>query len=113
MSSKRDWSAEVAAWRTSGKTAQEFCAERGYSTTRLYWWSSELKRRGAPGESKTPVMALAKVVRKRSEDSSLSSAGVVIVHVGAARIEVTARADRAALTLALEVLAATSWDAKS
>ena len=46
-------------------SARQFCEEREYSATTLYWWSSHLKRTaGASGPKKT--IRLARVVRKRS-----------------------------------------------
>ena len=107
MSNKRDWASEVAAWRASGKTAREFCEERGYSTTRLYWWSSQMKRAGK-AETREAV-PLARVIRKKDAIGSRVPRKPVIVHIGDARVEVVADADPAALTVALKALAATSW----
>ena len=108
MSNKRDWTSEVAAWRTSGKTAREFCEERGYSPTQLYWWSSQLKRGGGRAVTRDSV-PLARVVRKKDVVEARVPRKPVIVRIGDARVEVAADADPAALTVVLKALAATSW----
>src|SRR4051812_14164775 len=113
MSKERDWAAEVAAWRASGMPARKFCEERGYSATRLYWWSSQLKRsEGATVPKKT--VPLARVVRRPDDaDRSRHQGAPIIVQVGRARVEVSAGADRAALSVVLDALAATAWGARS
>jgi hypothetical protein len=107
MSKQREWADEVAAWRASGLTARKFCEERGYSTTRLYWWSSQLKRAEGSTSGKTAVR-MARVVRKRAAQAPSPRAPIVI-QVGAARVEVAGDADRDTLTAVLQSLADTSW----
>jgi hypothetical protein len=63
MSNEKHWPARVDAWRASGMSAQEFCKQRGYSATTLYWWSSQLKRAGVDAQ-RDQRMPLVRVVRK-------------------------------------------------
>jgi transposase len=111
MSKERDWAAEVEAWRASGLSARQYCEEREYSATTLYWWSSNLKRAGSASEPKKSVR-LARVVRKRSARPAPRTTPIV-VQIGQARVEVGADADRDALSVVLEALAATAWGERS
>ena len=98
MTRASEWSTRVAAWRASGKTAKEFCKGKDYTANRLLWWSSALNRRKvAP---KPNPLALMRVVG-RSDPVRL---GVMVVHLGDARVEVPAGADRATLCTVLDVL---------
>jgi hypothetical protein len=45
---KATWRSRVAAWRASGKTAEEFSASQGFAVGTLRWWSSRLRREGTP-----------------------------------------------------------------
>jgi transposase len=111
MSKQIDWAAEVAVWRASGKTAREFCEERGYAATRLYWWSSQLKRSQGVPAGKTEVR-LARVVRKSGATDAVQRPPIVI-QVGQARVEVRADADRGALSLVLQSLVSVTWGDES
>jgi hypothetical protein len=114
MSKQIDWTAEVAAWRASGLTARKFCEDRGYSATRLYWWSSQLKRSGSESEGSPPrtrSVPMARVVRKRSQPAR--GRAPIVIQVGNARVEVSGDIDRAALSAVLQTLADTSWGAQS
>ena len=111
MSKQREWAAEVAAWRASGKTARKFCEERGYSATRLYWWSSQLKRSEGATKGKTGV-AMARVVRSGVAQAS-SPRTPIVIQVGNARVEVTDDVDRGMLSTVLQSLADTCWGARS
>jgi transposase len=108
MSKEADWAAQVEAWRSSGMSAREFCKDRGYSATTLYWWASQLKRRGAATQRGEGI-ALARVTRK-ADTRSRPKAPSVVVEVGQARIEVGADVDRSALSAVLEVLASVRWE---
>jgi transposase len=110
MSKETDWPARVAAWRASGMSAQEFCKQRGYSATTLYWWSSQLKRAGVLAQRDEP-MPLVRIVRK-SETRAAAKSSPIFVHVGNARIEVSADVDRSTLSVVLEALASVSWEGK-
>ena len=101
MTRAPEWAARLEAWRASGKSASEFCAEHGYSVKNLVWWSSHLRRKSAPAAKRQRVM-LARVVRKRPVMRPAPAA--VVVEIGDARIEVTAGADRGTLALVFEAL---------
>ena len=111
MSKERDWAAEVEAWRASGLSARQYCEEREYSATTLYWWSSHLKRAGVASEPKKRVR-LARVVRKPGARPAPRTAAI-IVQIGQARVEVGADADRDALSVVLQALATTALGAQS
>ncbi len=42
-----EWSALVARWKRSGKTAEEFGTEVGVEGRSLHWWRWALRKRGA------------------------------------------------------------------
>jgi hypothetical protein len=104
MTKAAEWAARLEAWRTSGKSANEFCAEHGYSAKNLVWWSSHFRRKSAPTAKRQRVI-LARVVRKPLETRPTPVA--VVVQIGEARVEVPAGADRAVLAMVLETLAST------
>jgi hypothetical protein len=103
MTKAVEWAARLEAWRASGKSADAFCAEHGYSAKNLVWWSSHFRRKSSPAAKKQRVV-LARVVRKPREVQPTLAA--LVVQIGDARIEVTAGADRAALALVFETLTA-------
>lgn len=111
MSKEKDWSAEVEAWRASGKSARQFCEGRAYTATTLYWWSSYLKRTSGSSEPKAKIQ-LARVVRKRGAPRVQRTTRIV-VQVGHARVEVGADADPDTLSVVLKALAATAQGARS
>jgi hypothetical protein len=93
-------------------TARKFCEDRGYAATRLYWWSSQLKRSGSEGSSaRTRSVPMARVVRERSRPARGSA--LIVIQVGSARVEVGGDIDRDALSAVLQTLADTSWGAQS
>lgn len=90
MASSEIWDKRVAAWRASGKTADEYAAGRGFAGSTLRWWASHLGRR-------TP--AIVQVVRTApARDAALE------LSVGDVRVPVRAGFDRALLADVLEVL---------
>jgi hypothetical protein len=91
--------------------ARKFCEELGYSATRLYWWSSQLKRsEGSPKDNTSVPMA--RVVRSKAAQNPRPCAPIVI-QVGSARVEVPSDADRDTLSAVLQSLADTAWGARS
>ena len=92
--SAAQWAELVAAWDSSGQSAEAFASARGLVEGTLRWWKAELESR-ARGETRrrpprredrpTGAVRLAQVVRRAS--SSVSSGGIV-VQVGAARVVV-------------------------
>jgi hypothetical protein len=108
MAKASEWAARVAQWRASGKKAAEFCQEQGYSRQSLHWWSSYFRRKGALEPSGRAVR-LARVIRAPAMAESLMPPAI-IVHVGRARVEVTAGVDRAALTAVFDALTSASQE---
>lgn len=107
------WTERVGAWRASGERAETFSRREGYAASTLRWWASKLKRDLAPPEPTTsPAMSrevrLARVIRAAPQASSVPSPHghtitLEVVHAGV-RIGVEAGADRATLTMVLDVL---------
>ena len=95
----------VDTWRSSGKNAAEFCEGRDYPAKSLMWWSSYLRRHGAPATRKGKGLKLTRVVRAPAAASPRQSAPIV-VQVDRARIEVPAGVDRATLSAVFEALCA-------
>lgn len=106
MSNETEWPARVSAWRASGKSAREFCADKDYSATTLYWWASQLKRAGQPRGRNKP-MRLARVVRKAPDETPNHSP--IVLQVGPARMEIGRGADPTTLSNLLAALAQTPW----
>ena len=105
MTKASEWSARVQAWRASGKRAADFCAGREYSAKSLQWWSSRLKR--MPAQAEVRRVPLARVVRTPVGPHGVRS-GILVVQLGAARVEVSAGVDRALLAMVLEALVTAS-----
>ena len=104
MAKRAEWLTRIAAWRASGKSAREFCQSREYSAQSLQWWSWHVGRGTAPAASKVaPPVALARAVRKPVP--AQSSVSAIVVHIGAARIEVGST-DRRALAAVLDAVLA-------
>jgi hypothetical protein len=106
MSNDSEWPARVSAWRASGKSAPEFCADKDYSATTLYWWASRLKRDGQPKPRHKP-MRLARVVRKAPDEASKHAP--IVLQIGPARLEIGLGADQTTLSNLLLALAGTPW----
>jgi transposase len=108
MSNQSEWPARVADWRASGKSAREFCTDKDYSVTTLYWWASRLKRDGQPKPRRSP-MQLARVVRKTPDEASKHAP--IILQIGPVRLEIGRGADQTTLSKVLLALAETPWAA--
>ena len=87
------WRERVAAWRTSGKTAEAFAKEGDFEATTLRYWASRLKSRKAPASptSDTPNrVPMARVVRRRSRSTEAGQrrdeGTALVIAVGEARI---------------------------
>lgn len=59
------WTERVAEWRASGKSAEDFAAEREFEGSTLRYWASRLKTDAA----RTSAVPMARVVRRRSRKS--------------------------------------------
>jgi transposase len=106
MTNESEWPARVSAWRASGKSAREFCVDKDYSATTLYWWASRLKRDGQAKPRHKP-MRLARVVRKAPEEASKHAP--IVLQIGPARLEIGRGADQTTLSNVLLALAQTPW----
>lgn len=105
MTRATEWASRVAAWRTSGLSASAYCEGREYSSKSLQWWASKLRRQGGPGQrlpNGAEPLRLARVVRVASDPVPMT--GKVVVHVGAARVEVSSGSDRATLAAVFQAL---------
>jgi transposase len=91
------WAARVAAWRSSGQTAPEFCKGKEFSPGGLRYWSSRLGQ----GET-TREVRMARVVRAVPEPAPIQSP--IVVEIGGARIAVRRGFDKEALRAVLAVL---------
>ena len=105
---KATWRSRVAAWRASGKTAEEYSASQGFAVGTLRWWSSRLGREGIPPSVATSDIRLAKVVRS-SEPAVVvppPRRGAIIIEMHDARVRVLVEAgvDRATLSTVLELV---------
>ena len=92
------WTARVASWRASGKTATAFAEEIGCAPASLRWWSSQVVKREklAPdaGVARKPTVRIARVVRTRSPSSPSRPGTSLVVEIGRGRIELQRGVDR-------------------
>lgn len=105
------WAELVGAWRSSGKTALAFAAERGVAESTLRWWARQLgkpegeRARGRPPTKDKPApraVRLARVVRE-GEARPEEDATITVV-VGAARVVVRPGVDEELLARVLRAL---------
>src|SRR4051812_3966007 len=103
---KATWRSRVAAWRASGKTAEEFSAGQGFAVGTLRWWSSRLGREGTQPPAATSAIRLAKVVRSHEPAVFVTpmrrGAIIIEMHDAQVRVVVEAGVDRATLATVLE-----------
>jgi len=107
MANASEWRKRVAAWRASGLSAEQFCADTEYTTASLWHWSSRLGREGKTGRGRPPSripsepsVAVARLVRAGEG----SSPGSVVVELNGARIEVRGAVPAATLRAVFEGL---------
>ena len=105
---KATWRTRVAAWRASGKTAEEFSAGQGFAVGTLRWWSSRLGREGTLPPAATSGIRLAKVVRSSEPAVFVTpmrrGAIIIEMHDAQVRVVVEAGVDRATLATVLELM---------
>jgi hypothetical protein len=89
------WGELVAAWESSGLSAEAFAGEHGVAESTLRWWKTELARRARHEVRRRPprrqrmatsAVTLARVVRPGERPAQTRQAGAVAVIVGGARI---------------------------
>lgn len=85
------WSARVAEWKQSGKTADEFAADKPYKGSTLVWRAWQLRRgktdgarkervRARPMSNRTaPEIKLVEVVRRAPKKPTTSGVAVEVV----------------------------------
>lgn len=103
MPKEAEWAKRVEAWRSSGRPARDFCEGRGYSPKSLQWWAWKLRKSDSAARAIRPGVKLARVVM-RGRDAERTTSSSIVLHVGGARVEVGAAADRAALSAVVDVL---------
>jgi len=98
MTNTEEWKTYVAEWRASGLSAEEFCKQRGLSRTRLWAWSSRLRKaeRSVSGGG----VQLARVIRSGPREDDRT----VTVELHGARVVVRAGIDGATLAAVLEAV---------
>jgi len=102
MAAKRDgraegrWRALIREQERSGLSVSEFARRRGVSVATLYWWRSQLSRRGGRGRA-TRLMAV-EVVGSKEVDPSSGDRDFELELSGGRRLRVPARFDAEALS---------------
>jgi hypothetical protein len=105
---KAIWRSRVAAWRASGKTAEEFSAGQGFAVGTLRWWSSRLGREGTRASVASTGIRLARVVRSTDSAAVVAPSGrgaiIIEMHDACVRVLVEAGVDRSTLSTVLELV---------
>jgi hypothetical protein len=106
---REQWTARVEAWRSSGRSAKEFCRGQGYSASALGYWSSRLRKEA---EAKKEVR-LARVIRRPSptlspepsaREHAAGAGSAITVVVGSATVNVSTGFDAATLVAVVDAL---------
>lgn len=79
------WRSVVREQETSGETVREYARQRGLSAATLYWWRSELGRRGA-GRADRIALAPVTVLGVRSPARSHAGAGFEVLLANGRRL---------------------------
>ena len=105
MSESTVWAERIAAWQSSGLSAEKFCVGREFTVHSLRNWrrrqleADRLRGRGAV------KLARVEVVAKPKEEAAVTqSPSGVAVELGAARVTVARAFDPAALAAVVDVL---------
>jgi hypothetical protein len=105
MSESTVWAERIAAWRSSGLSAEKFCVGREFTVHSLRNWRRrqlEADRLRGPGSVK---LARVEVVAKPTEVAAVAPLwSGLAVEVGAVRVTVAREFDRAALAAVVDVL---------
>ena len=102
MTDTRDWKQEVADWKASGLKAKTFSKERGYPTTRLWAWSSRLKKSQTMAVVSGKKPRMMKVIRAKP----VESCAPIVVELHGTRILVMPGTDGATLSMVLQAMSA-------
>ncbi len=108
MANRARWEQRVAAWRASGLTAAQFCAQEGLGRRALSQWSRRLLSDAPPAVS--PVR-LARVLRTAvptlgAVPVPASAEPALVIEVGGARVTVGRGADLAMVVTVLSMVGA-------
>jgi hypothetical protein len=104
MSESTVWAERIAAWQSSGLSAEKFCVGREFTVHSLRNWRRrqlEADRLRGRGSVK---LARVEVVAKPTEGAVASLSSGVAIEVGAARVTVAREFDLAALAAVVDVL---------
>lgn len=85
-------------------SAAEYCEGRDYTAKSLQWWASKLGRKSPSAPQPLAALAPTRLARVVRAPSAPVRSGMVVVHLGGARIEVTNGAERAMLAAVFEAL---------
>jgi hypothetical protein len=100
MASAKIWEQRVAAWRASGLSAREFCAQEGLGQRALSRWSQRL-----PGDAAVvPTVRLARMVR--TPEAAPATSPALVIEVGGVRVTVGHGADVATVVTVLAMVGA-------
>lgn len=95
---REQWAERVRQWRASGKSAEDFTADKNYAASSLRWAAAQVKAEQAPTTpartSSAPAPRAPRFVRVRTRRSKPTTAEAeVVVEIGGAKIRVTRGAD--------------------
>ena len=90
------WRALIREQERSGVAVGEFARRRGVSAATMYWWRSQLSRRGGRGRA-TRLVAV-EVVGSKAVDPSNGDRGFELELAGGRRLHVPTRFDAEALS---------------
>jgi hypothetical protein len=104
-----EWPEHVRAWRLSGVTARDYCAQHGLSVKRLWSWSARMQdeKKAPRNVAKSGAelrMALVRPVRPTEAVATTMRGTGVRLSVGAVRVEVERGFDEETLSRVLSVL---------
>ncbi len=90
----------MAAWRSSGKTAPDFCVGKDFKPGRLRYWASRLGPAG--GGVACEQVRLARVLRGAAPGEAMETP--IVLEVGSTRVGIRRGFDPAALRTVLDML---------
>jgi hypothetical protein len=114
MTNNDTWREHVTAWRVSGMTATQYCADKGLNVSSLYQWSSRLRRddvdhdvedaEDAEDELSPRTPRLVRVVREAPTRAAFVAAPIELI-VGGVRVCIGEGFDPHVLNAVVDTLA--------
>lgn len=101
MADAKIWEQRVAAWRASGLTQRQYCAQEGLGHGALSRWSQRLQRDSAGSAS---TVRLARLVR--TPEAAPATSPALVIEVGGVRVTVGHGADVATVVTVLAMVGA-------